>query len=749
MKKVIVGNYVCICAVLFCFAGCVNAETNKQYDQDWESLSKHPVPEWFKDAKFGIYTHWGVYSVPAFGNEWYPRNMYIEGSREFKHHIETYGNQSKFGYKDFIPMFKAEKFNAEEWAELFEKAGAKFAGPVAEHHDGFSMWASKVNRWNAADMGPKRDITGEMVKALRKRNIKIITSFHHGFNIQGYYTAKDNWDTNDPNYGDLYGKFKDQKVAHDRWLAKIKEVIDNYQPDQIWFDFCLEKIPDEYKKEMAAYYYNKEAQWGKPVIITRKGDHLPEGVGVLDIERGKMEKSAEFLWQTDDSVAVNSWCYVNNLDLKPASELIHELIDIVSKNGVLLLNVAPKSDGTIDEQQKHLLLEMGNWLKINGEAIYGTRPWLIHGEGPKLYDEGRGFTGPAAQFSARDIRYTRKGQMVYAVCLGWPEDKIITLESVSVKKSGPDATVRLLGYDKTLKYKINDYKQLVIELLELSENDRPCKYAYSIKLSGFELGVNPLRNAVTLSAVERPPDGQPATQPKPANKLSYNLSKGSENWDPNIRERIVKAMDAAVALYNANGKFDKVVTANYSPGTPTADANYDGWINFGGLIDERTSLHEIAHTLGIGTTENWKNLIKDGKWTGEQALKQLREFDGPHAEVHPDGVHFWPYGLNYEKEGGEENSKRHVKMVAALCHDMFFFTFLPLLPARPDALNFRPLAVPLVTHTPYFSVWSCADKLTDTETTHWTGAEMSLRSMVRVDSKALRVMGKTLALVRN
>ena len=157
-----------------------------RWQADWKSLSKHEIPEWFQDSKLGIYAHWGVYSVPAFGNEWYPRRMYLPKDKAHKHHVETWGPLAKFGYKDFIPMFTAEKFDAEQWAELYELAGARFAGPVAEHHDGYSMWASQVNRWNAKDKGPKRDITGELVTALRKRGIKIITSFHHGYNIQGY-----------------------------------------------------------------------------------------------------------------------------------------------------------------------------------------------------------------------------------------------------------------------------------------------------------------------------------------------------------------------------------------------------------------------------------------------------------------------------------------------------------------------------------------------------------------------------------
>jgi len=496
--------------ILGLLAAATAAQAAKKFEENWESLSRHKVPQWFKDAKFGIYTHWGVYSVPAFGNEWYPRNMYRKDSREHKHHVATYGPLSKFGYKDFIPMFKAEKFDADEWAELFVQAGAKFAGPVAEHHDGFSMWASKVNRWNVAAMGPKRDITGELVAALRKRGLKIITSFHHAFNIQGYYPTVEGTDTADPAYADLYGKFKDPKVAHERWLAKIKEVIDAYQPDQIWFDFGLGKIPDEYKLRMAAYYYNHEAEWGRELIITRKHNHLPEGVGVLDIERGKMDRLAEFLWQTDDSVATNTWGYTEQIHLKDAEELIHELIDIVSKNGVLLLNVAPKSDGTISDDQKQLLLEIGKWLKVNGQAIYGTRTWRIHGEGPRLYDRGRGLGRSArgqVRFTGEDIRFTRKGQTLYAICLGWP-GKRMSLSSLIVKSAPVSAKVTLLGYPKPLTYSVEDGR-LTVAVPNLSPAQRPCRYAYSFKLEGFAFDVDPfaLPGAVTVKASEATLDG--------------------------------------------------------------------------------------------------------------------------------------------------------------------------------------------------------------------------------------------------
>ncbi|MCH5376116.1 MAG: alpha-L-fucosidase, partial [Planctomycetes bacterium] len=262
----------------------------------------------------------------------------------------------------------------------------------------------------------------------------------------------------------------------------------------IWFDFGLQKVPDDYRQRMVAYYYNQEAKWDKPVIITRKGTHLPDGVGVLDIERGKMSGMADELWQTDDSIATNSWCYVHGLKLKPTQELVHELIDIVSKNGVLLLNVAPKADGTIPEDQREQLRALGDWLKVNGEAIYATRPWKFHGEGPHLFDRGRGL-GKIAQeqvsFVPQDIRYTqsKNGKSVYAIALGLPEGKL-TLTAVKINAAGPEAGISLLGRGK-VDYTINDRKQPVIDVGDLSIDNAPCHYAYSFKLDGFDVDIQP------------------------------------------------------------------------------------------------------------------------------------------------------------------------------------------------------------------------------------------------------------------
>lgn len=505
------NSLIWLVCVLFLMTAQMTLSQNdaKVYQESWESLSTHPVPEWFADAKFGIYAHLGVYCVPAFGTEWYPRLMFQENDGVYKHHVATYGDPSTFGYKDFIPKFKLEKFDPEQWAELYKQSGAKFAGPVAEHHDGFSMWASKVNRWNAKDMGPQRDVVGELVAAIRKRDMKIITSFHHGFNVQGYYTAKAGWDTADPKFEDLYGQFKDPKIAYDRWFTKLQEVIDAYQPDQIWFDFCLGKVPDAYKRKFAAYYYNKQAEWGKDVIITRKGEDLPAGVGVLDIERGRMKDSNPQLWQTDDSTAYNSWSWVEDLKVKPPVEMIHELIDIVCKNGILLLNVCPKADGTITDQQQQLLREMGQWLKVNGEAIYATRPWLIYGQGPTRMTKGGGFLD-TIHYTPQDVRFTRSkdGKTLYAICLGWP-DGDFTLDSVTVQ-SAAGARVSLLGSDAKVSYTVNPDKSMTIHTPKLDESKRPCQYAFSFKLEGFDLTANPFgtSQAITLQAEQATLEGE-------------------------------------------------------------------------------------------------------------------------------------------------------------------------------------------------------------------------------------------------
>ncbi len=459
------------------------------YTANWESLKKHkPAPEWFRDAKFGIYFHWGVYSVPAFGSEWYPRNMYRKGSREYKHHVEVYGDPAQFGYHDFVPMFKAEKFDADEWAELFEEAGARFAGPVAEHHDGFSMWASELTPWNVKEMGPKRDITGELARAIRKRGMRFVTTFHHARNNQhqirqgnkyvwtGHYPRVEGWPTvsKDMKLRILYGNIPRQEFL-DMWKGKLIEVIDKYQPDLMWFDSWLNEIPDEYKMSYLAYYFNEANEWGKDVVVTFKQEDLPQDVGVLDLEKGRMGEPTSFSWLTDDTISEGSWCYTQDLVIKPTSVVLHSLIDIVSKNGVLLLNISPKADGTIPDNQRKVLLEIGDWLKKYGEAIYSTRPWIVYGEGPTKLISGRfgGFTD-ATGYTAEDIRYTRKGKTVYAIVLGWPgENKqvVMTMFGKDNKAEGIKIKdVSMLGTKEKIKWERKD-TGLVVTTPAVKAND--------------------------------------------------------------------------------------------------------------------------------------------------------------------------------------------------------------------------------------------------------------------------------------
>lgn len=416
------------------------------FHADWDSLSGYKVPEWYRRAKFGIFIHWGIYSVPAFGNEWYSRNMYIQGSREFEHHVNTYGKHEDFGYKDFIPMFKAEKFDSEEWATLFEEAGAKYVIPVAEHHDGFQMYRSELSHWNAYEMGPQRDVLGELKEAFSKRGLETGASSHrieHWFFMgHGKEFASD---IKEPlKLGDFYWPAMPEADHHDLdstptptkefledWLLRTCEIIDKYRPKIVYFDWWIQHHSAKpYLKKLAAYYYNRAEEWGMEVAIDYKHDAFMFGTAVVDIERGQFADIKPFFWQTDTAVARNSWCYTTNQDYKSANEIICSLVDIVSKNGTLLLNVGPKSDGTIPEGDKKILKEIGAWLKINGEAIYDTKVWRMYGEGVTNVEEGQFTDKAAVEYTSEDIRFTVKGSYLYCTVLKYPEDGKVTIKAL-------------------------------------------------------------------------------------------------------------------------------------------------------------------------------------------------------------------------------------------------------------------------------------------------------------------------------
>ncbi len=466
--------------------GADAAPAGGTYEPNWDSLKQYAVPEWYLDAKFGIFIHWGVYSVPAFGNEWYPREMYRQGSPSFKHHVETYGPQSKFGYKDFIPEFKAEKFDPAAWAALFKKAGAKYVVPVAEHHDGFAMYDCGLCDYNAVKMGPKRDIVGELAAAVRKEGLILGVSSHRAEHWWFYNGGKEfDSDVRTGTWDALYGPAQSDKVQPDaafldNWYARTCELVDKYHPQLVWFDWWIEQPAfAPYLQKFAAHYYNRGLEWNEGVAINYKNKSFAPEAAVLDIERGKLGEIRPLFWQTDTSVSIKSWGYIEHDMFRSPRSLIHELADIVSKNGCLLLNIGPKSDGTIPQQAQDILIAIGAWLDINGEAIYGTRPWTKYGEGPTEAKAGSFSDHAEKKFTSEDFRFTTKGDTLYAICMGWPE-KRFTIASLG-RDAAPGLKIKevtMLGVREPLKWSVKK-KGLVVAVPATP----PCQHAFTLSVA--------------------------------------------------------------------------------------------------------------------------------------------------------------------------------------------------------------------------------------------------------------------------
>lgn len=461
---------------------------NGKYKDTWESLCDHPVPVWYQNAKFGIFIHWGVYSVPAFYNEWYPREMYQQGSEAYEHHRKTYGPQKDFGYKDFIPMFQAEKFDPAAWAELFQKAGAKYVMPVAEHHDGFQMYKSELSHFNAAEMGPCRDVVGELKKEIEKRGMVFTASSHRAehfwFFDGGLHFDSDVADEKNKylyggDYGNTHQGPKNIEDIYDtpptqefleNWLARTCELIDQYQPKVVWFDWWIQNLGFKpYLRKLAAYYYNRALEWGEEVTVNYKFDAFMLGSAVYDIERGQLSGINTRLWQNDTAVAKNSWGYTENNDFKNPVDLVCDLVDIVSKNGCLLLNVGPKSDGTITEQDQNVLLSIGRWLEKNGEGIYNTTYWRVFGEGPTEIPQGSFKDVDRQPFTSSDIRFTYNKGTLYAFVMKFPNDGIVRIRELREMAARGDfylgdiKNISVLGYDNAVTFeRMEDYLKISV-----------------------------------------------------------------------------------------------------------------------------------------------------------------------------------------------------------------------------------------------------------------------------------------------
>jgi alpha-L-fucosidase len=448
----------------------------EQYQPTWSSLRQHQTPQWLIDAKFGIYTHMSLQTIKNIS-----------------------GNQDKMLH-ELIPQFKLENFDPVEWAELFKRTGAKFAGPVAWHGSGFLHWDSDITKFNSVDMGPKVDILGSLKKEIKARDMKFITSYHTGYWYQAA-VRDDNPEYLDPKYEDLYGPVHDTMVKDailwknhiekqskfserhlEAWSAKMKEAITKYQPDISWLDtsfggtvrgvnigtykngklesedeIYMGGVREDYQRDYIAHYFNIAKANNQDVEVVYKEHDLPPGVGMRNFENGLTDRLEYDVWMTDiDLCSPTSWFYKENVSLKSANIVIDILADVVSKNGILLLNVPPKPDGSFADYIEKELYEIGDWLAMNGEAIYGTMPWVTYGEGPSILKKTGHYSEryPNAIYTEKDIRFTQKDNYLYAICLGWPGESI-TIKSLGSRGKlyeGDIKSIELLGSDEILKY---------------------------------------------------------------------------------------------------------------------------------------------------------------------------------------------------------------------------------------------------------------------------------------------------------
>ncbi|QUI22744.1 alpha-L-fucosidase [Vallitalea pronyensis] len=469
----------------------------KRFNPTFESLEEYTCPKWFRDAKFGIWSHWGAQSVPMFG-DWYARNMYIQGTPQYYYHLRHYGHPSKFGYKDIVKLWKAEKFDPDALMDLYYKAGARYFVGQAMHTDNFFNFPSKYNRFNSVEMGPKKDICGLWKQAAKKRDMYFGLTEHHGCSFQWYAPNKRSdkygpyagvpYDGNDPEYRDFYydnyehlDNESDDPVAYpwyttnekffQYWLNVMKELIDMYQPDLLYTDgglpfgeWRVSNSDDERFKtglEAVAYYYNTSIDlYGENRFIYTQKDRRKDiyRVGTLDIEKSQLTDIAEEPWQTD--TCIGNWFYDVQKAYKKPGHIIEMLVDIISKNGQMLLNVLQLPDGSIDDEARYILKELAAWFAICGDAVHSTRPWRIFGEGDSLVDVDSGFNETAVAWNSSDFRFVTKGNTLYAFMPTAPKNRVTVIKSLTPKEKV--ISVKLMG-GRSLAYSQN-FGALTVQL---------------------------------------------------------------------------------------------------------------------------------------------------------------------------------------------------------------------------------------------------------------------------------------------
>lgn len=497
MKQLFSITIALIC--IFVSTKHVSAQKHEKYQPDWNSLQKHDTPQWMLDAKFGIYCHWGAQSV------------------------KLQMGQNDMPDSEAIAHWTGEKFNAKEWVELFQRAGAQFAGPVAWHVNGCLNWNSKITDWNSAQKGPHIDIYGELAKEIRKTDLKLMASFHST-------TLWGPMSKTDPTYLQPdadYGKRGHTPKVHgpegrytmeylEGWLDRMKEGYELYQPDMVWVDvgfggtvgpelrkqlvngklvdsekeFFLDGIPGKIQKEYLSGFFNAALDWGKEVSFVYKSFDIPPGVAMRDIENGNLDGLQFDPWMADINMQQHMawptvWFYNPKNPVKDANILIDMLADITSKNGRILLNVPPKPDGSFAENIKQELYKIGDWLKLNGEAIYGTTPWTIYGEGPAYikhpghHGQGKNQGKDIPKYTAKDIRFTQKDGVLYAIVLDWPENEL-EIKSLGYNGKlypGEIKNISLIGSSEKLNWKQNAQNTSV-----QFPKEKPCDFAYVLKI---------------------------------------------------------------------------------------------------------------------------------------------------------------------------------------------------------------------------------------------------------------------------
>jgi alpha-L-fucosidase len=473
-----------------------------------ESLRQWQVPDWYRDAKFGIWAHWGPQSAIEYG-DWYARNMYLQGNKQYEYHVKTYGHPTKAGYKDVIPVWKADRFDPDHLLGLYKKAGAKYFCSMAVHHDNFDLWNSTHQpHWNAVAMGPRRDLVGAFKRAAERHGLRFAVSEHLAPSYHWFSTSHTSdqtgplagvpYDGADPAFADLYhalppdypyGLRINDRQAPEAWKAhyfkRIKDLIDKYQPDMMYTDGDI--FFEKYGLALVANLYNTNVKLhGRPceaVAFSKLDTDCEVGTCVLDWERGVAGGIAANPWQTD--TCIGEWHYNREATYKSPKYVIDLLVDIVSRNGNLLLNFPLPNNGELDYEERVILDEVTRWMAVNSEGIYGTRPWKIFGDGPVATTPslGQGIRfneSSRKELTAEEVRFTTKGDTMFAFVMGWPE-KLTLIRPLATSSALRPAKIRhveLLGYQDRVRW-TQDEQGLTVVMPE----HKPCDYAITLKIT--------------------------------------------------------------------------------------------------------------------------------------------------------------------------------------------------------------------------------------------------------------------------